>query len=101
MLGCEQQENEIDGLVVVQFVIDRLFEPGEQAEIPLRPASFTCGTAMPRPRPGRAQPLTLQERVEDIAGLEPGALRRDVRELLQRMLLARRLQRGDDAVGSQ
>ena len=41
--------------------------------------------------PGRAQALALQQRVEDLAGVEPGSLRRDRGQLLQRVLFARRL----------
>ena len=63
-LGCQQQEHEVDGFVVDGLEIDRILEPGEQAEdaFQLRQLGMWNGDALPDA--GRAQALALEQGVE-------------------------------------
>ena len=49
--------------------------------------------------PGRAQPLALQQDVEDVALLKPGETGGASRQILKELLLGLRLERGHDRIG--
>src|SRR5271163_1746619 len=68
--GCfrgDQHENEIDGQAVRGFEIDRTFEPGERAENVLAFGDLAMRDGDAVADPGRAEPLPLQKRVENLA----------------------------------
>ncbi len=97
----EQQEDKVDGLVVVRLVVDRLFQAREQTQNVAQPGKFDMRNGDATAKPGRAEALTLQQRVEYLALIETGALGGDCRQFLQSVLLARCLERHNYAVGSQ
>ena len=63
----DQHENEIDGETVRGFEIDRALEPGEDAENLLAFGELAVRNGDAVADPGRAEPLALQDRVEDLA----------------------------------
>ena len=93
VLGRQQQEDQVDGLVIEGLEVDRLIQPREHGHdlVQRRYAPMRNGDAAADA--GGAQPLALQQRIQDVARVEPGELGGALRELLQRLLLGLGLQR--------
>ena len=75
-------------------------QPGKDADDARRAHELAVRDGDPLPKPGGAEPLTLQERVEDIALLKPGELGRARGQFLQELLLVLDLERGDHRLGA-
>ncbi len=89
-LGRQQQERDVHRLTVQGLEIDRPVEPREQAEqaVETRQLAVRDGDALPDP--GRAQPLALEQRVEDRPLVERRQPAHRLRgEFLKHLLLAR------------
>src|SRR5262249_10647609 len=95
-LGREQQKDQIDRLAVERLELDRPIEPGEQPEQPfeLRQLAMRDGDAVADA--GGAELLALLQDLEDLALALAGELGGACRELLDRLLLAVDLKRGND-----
>ena len=63
----DQHENEIDGESVRCLEIDRALEPREDAENLLALGELAMRNGDAVADPGRAEPLALQDRIEDLA----------------------------------
>ena len=87
-LGRDQHEDEIDGKPVGRIEIDRALEAGEDAENLFALCELPMWDGDPVADPGRAEPLALQQRVEDLAGGQAGNERGALAHLLQGLLLA-------------
>ena len=94
----DQHEDEIDRQAVRGLEIDRALEPGEDAENMLAFGELAVRDGDAVADPGRAEPLALQDRIEDLARRQAGDERRALAHFLQRLLLAVHPQGGQDGV---
>src|SRR6476469_9013898 len=96
----EQQKDDVDGCSVNGVEVDRIGEPGADAGYALQPNELAMRDGDTLAEPGRAQPLTLQQRVEDVALLQAGEPRRARRQILKQLLLGLDLERGNHRLGA-
>jgi hypothetical protein len=96
MLGCQQQEDEVDRLIVDRVEFDRRSQTREQAidAGQSRDLAMRNGDAMAEP--GRAQLLALQQRLEDHPVIDGCELARRMRNFLKKLLLVLRPEAGED-----
>ena len=86
------------GRAVRGLEIDRPLEPGEDAENALALGELAVRNGDAVADAGRAEPLALQDRIEDLARRQARDQRRALAHLLQRLLLAVHSQSGQDGV---
>ena len=94
----DQHENEIDRQAVQSLEIDRALEPCENAENPVALGELAMGNGDAVADPGRAQPLALQDRIENLARRQARHDRRPFAHFLQGLFLAVDPQRRDHRV---
>ena len=82
VIGRQQQEDEIDRLAVVGLEVDRIIQAREQAQDVAQAGELDVRDGDAAAEARRAEALALQQRVEDLAEVETGPLRRDRRQLL-------------------
>src|SRR5208282_317570 len=87
-LGRDQHEDEIDRKSVRRIEIDRALEAGEDAENLLAFCELPMRNGNSVAHSRRAEPLTLQQRVENLAGREAGNKRGALAHFLQGLFLA-------------
>ena len=66
-LGRKQKNDDIDFLAVDRVEVDRLGEAREDADDALQPLQLAMRNGDAMAEPGRAEPLALQQDVEDVA----------------------------------
>ena len=96
-LRRQQQEDEVDRIVVDGIEVDGMVETREQGVEAAEPSQPGVGNGDAVADPRGAQPLALEQRVEDLALVVAAKARGVARELLEDLLLAGRLQIGEDA----
>src|SRR5262245_57503956 len=94
----EQQEHEIDFLAVQGVEIDRLGQTSEHADNTPHAGKLGVRDGDAMLEPGRAQPLTLPQRIENIAFGKSGEASGPSRQLLQELFLGLDLERGDHSL---
>ena len=80
--------------------IDGLGKPRADAGDALEPGEFAVRDGDALAEPGRAEPLALQQRVEDVALLQACEPRRARRQLLEKLLLVLDLERSNHRLGA-
>src|SRR6476469_8221270 len=83
----EQQKDNVDGCSVNCVEVDRIGKARADAGDALKANEFAMRDGDALAEPGRAQPLTLQQRVEDVTLLQAGEPRRARRQILKQLLL--------------
>src|SRR6476659_10761525 len=96
----EQQKHDINRSAVDGVEIDRLGKPRADAGDALQPSELAVRDGNALAKPGRAEPLALQERVEDVALLQTCEPRRARRQLLEKLLLVLDLERSNHCFGA-
>ncbi len=95
--GRQKQENQIDRLIVDRVEIDVAIKPREQADDARKAGQLAVRDRDAMADAGGAEALALQQRLENRSLGQTRDLGRALGELLQKLLLALRLQRRDDA----
>src|SRR5258706_4382063 len=92
MLGCQQQEDQVDRFVMRRIEIDRLLEASKEAHNALQRSDLDMRNGKTPAQPRRSEPLALPHQVKDGAGVESRDQRGVGAELGQSLLLALGLQ---------
>lgn len=86
--GRQQHEDQIDRPPIDRFEFDRLFEPRKYADQVLEAGQPAMGNCDAAAAAGRAQPLALEQHVENRPLVQPGQFGTTFGKLLQELLLA-------------
>ncbi len=97
--GRKQEEHDIDRLAVDGVEVDRLGKAREDADDALEPGELAVGNGDALAEPGGAEPLALQQNVEDFAFRKPGETGGAGGKILKELFLGLRLERGHDRIG--